>query len=256
MIIKEIKCKSLINKSGLSDYCINPYTGCSNNCVYCYARFMLRYTNHKEEWGEFVDVKINAIEILKKELRNKKPGSVFISSVTDAYQGIEKKYEITRKILEILPKTFTPIILTKSALVKRDADLIKKFKKAEVGITITTLKEWKKFEPGASPPEERIKALKGMHEAGINTYVFLGPVIPYMTEKELEDIMEKIKFADKIWVDKLNIKSGNWQRIKKLVEKEYPNLHEEFNKAVFSEEYYSGFKRKISKLNKNLTFCY
>ncbi|MBM3199296.1 hypothetical protein FJZ53_00040 [Candidatus Woesearchaeota archaeon] len=86
MIIKEISCKTLLNKSGIMDYCINPYTGCSHGCVYCYARFMLKYTNHKEEWGGFVDVKTNAIEVLKKEILKKKPGKIFISSVTDCYQ--------------------------------------------------------------------------------------------------------------------------------------------------------------------------
>ena len=92
MIIKEINCKTILNKSKLMDYCINPYTGCQHKCSYCYARFMKKYTNHKEEWGDFVDVKINAVEALKNDLKKAKPGSVFISSVTDCYQPIEKKY--------------------------------------------------------------------------------------------------------------------------------------------------------------------
>lgn len=144
MIVKEISCKSLLNKTGLDcDYCINPYVGCSNNCVYCYARFMLRYSGHKEEWGSFVDVKVNAVDVLKSELRNRKPGSIFLSSVTDPYQKIEKDYELTKTILEVLPKSFRPYILTKSSLVTRDVKILKEFRRAQVGMTITSLHGWK-----------------------------------------------------------------------------------------------------------------
>ncbi len=258
MIIKEINCGSLLNKTGLPfDYCINPYVGCSNGCVYCYARFMIKYTKHKEDWGSFIDVKTNALETLKKELRTKKPGSIFISSVTDPYQGIEKKYKITRKVLENLPETFEPCILTKSSLVERDIDVFKKFRKIEVGITLTTLEDWKNFEPRASNPEGRIKALRKIHEAGINTYVFLGPVLPYITDKDLNGIMEKISFVDEVMVDRLKIKSGNWLGIRKVLVNKYPDFLEGFSKAVFEDNgYYSDFKRKVKSLRNRVTFYY
>lgn len=258
MLIKEISCKSLLNKTNLPfDYCLNPYTGCSHGCVYCYARFMLKYTKHKEEWGSFVDVKINAVEILKKEIIKAKPGSVFLSSVTDPYQAIEKRYELTRNILKTLPKDFKPSILTKSSLFTRDLDVLQQFKKSEIGVTITSLEDWKIFEPGASPTIERIKALREAHEAGLETYIFLGPVLPYITDKHFDKLMSEISFVDNVMVDRLNIKSGNWPRIKTVVQEEYPHLFKSFSEAVFEDEgYYSDFKKRMRSLRNNVEFCY
>ncbi|MBI5181776.1 MAG: radical SAM protein, partial [Nitrospirae bacterium] len=93
LIIKEIKVKSLLSKSGIpgADYCINPYVGCFHCCRYCYATFMKRFTGHAEPWGSFVDVKINAPEVLEKQLKRAEKGNVIISSVTDAYQPKEAR---------------------------------------------------------------------------------------------------------------------------------------------------------------------
>lgn len=126
--IKEKFCKSAISKCGFpgGGWCINPYVGCGHNCQYCYARFMKRFTNHLEEWGNFIDVKVNITEVLKKEINRPKfqKGRIYIGTVTDPYQPIEGKYQLTRKILEILKNYKNPIsILTKSDLVLRDIDL-------------------------------------------------------------------------------------------------------------------------------------
>ena len=122
MDVKEINAKSVLTKSNLpeSDYCINPYVGCLHGCKYCYARFMRRFTGHKEKWGEFLDVKINAPQVLEKELSRKKrkKGRVLLGRVTDAYQPVERKYKITRELLKILLRHQFPVsILTKSDLV-------------------------------------------------------------------------------------------------------------------------------------------
>lgn len=258
MLIQKVNCKSLLNKTNLPfDYCLNPYTGCSNSCVYCYARFMLKYTEHKEEWGSFVDVKFNAVEVLKKEVLKAKPGTVFLSSVTDSYQLVEDSYELTRSILEILPRSFKPRILTKSSLVTRDMEVFKEFEDVEVGVTITSLEDWQNFEPNASPAEERIRALKSLHKSGIRTYIFLGPVLPYITDKSLETLMQRISFVDEVMVDRLNVKSGNWPRIRKVVLEKYPRLLEQFSKAVFeNNSYYSDFKKRIKKIRKDASFCF
>ena len=104
MEIKEIKVKSIIVKSGLpgADFVINPYVGCVHACRYCYARFMKRFTGHLEPWGDFVDVKINGPDLIPSRLDKYKDKSVIIGSVTDAYQPIENRYKLTRKILEKL----------------------------------------------------------------------------------------------------------------------------------------------------------
>lgn len=87
MQVKEVKCKTILSKCGIEglDYSINPYTGCMHGCNYCYADFITMWNPRKEPWGQFVDVKINAPKVLAKELKTKKKGVVWLSSVTDAY---------------------------------------------------------------------------------------------------------------------------------------------------------------------------
>lgn len=182
MILEEIEAKTILSKSQIFDYTLNAYVGCAHDCRYCYAKFMKRFTGHREPWGSFVDVKINAPELLAKEIKRKKKARVWISGVCDAYQPAEKKYSITRKCLEILAEHQWPVtIQTKSPLVLRDIDILKRLPEVEVGFTITTAndKVRKIFEPGAPPIEERIEALGVLHEAGITTYAMVAPMLPY-----------------------------------------------------------------------------
>ncbi len=102
MIIQETNARSILSRSKVYDYTINPYVGCQHACTYCYARFMKRFSGHKESWGQFVDVKINAPDLLRKEVERKPAGRVWISGVCDPYQPIERKYELTKECLEIL----------------------------------------------------------------------------------------------------------------------------------------------------------
>lgn len=205
-ITKEIRAKSVLTKSGIpgADYCINPYIGCAHGCRYCYATFMKKYTGHTEPWGSFVDVKINTPEILQKQLRKASKGNVIISSVTDAYQPAESRWQLTRQCLEILLDFhFSVDILTKSPLVLRDISLIKKFENIEVGITITTDDDRirKIFEPNAPPIEARISTLRKLFEHGIKTYAFIGPVLPMNPEA----LVKKIKpFTHYVFIDKMN----------------------------------------------------
>ncbi len=218
LIVREIKAKSILTKSGIPgiDYCINPYVGCFHGCRYCYATFMKRFTGHQEPWGSFVDVKINAPAILQKQLTKARRGNVLISSVTDGYQPIESKYKLTRQCLEVLLESQFPVdILTKSPLVLRDMDIIKKFKEIEVGLTITTDNEnmRKVFEPHAPPVSERIKALKTLHDHGIKTYTFIGPVLPMNPDA----LSEKLSpYVDSVIIDRMNYTSKTVSIYKRL----------------------------------------
>lgn len=205
-ITNEIIIKSILSKSGIpgADYCINPYIGCFHGCRYCYASFMKKYTGHTEPWGSFVDAKINAPEILRRQLKRAAKGNIIISSVTDPYQPVEGKYKLTRRCLEeLLPYQFPVDILTKSPLVLRDIDILKKFKKLEIGITITTDNERirKVFEPKTPPLEARINTVKRLHEEGIKTYAFIGPVLPMNPEILCEKI---ICYIDYVFIDRMN----------------------------------------------------
>jgi DNA repair photolyase len=216
-VLHEITCKSLLNKSGIPgvDYAVNPYTGCGHACAYCYARFMARHTRHGMAWGAFCDVKTNAVEVLERELRRRSKGLVMLSSVTDAYQAVEADRRLTRGILGLLADAAFPVsILTKSDLVVRDLDLLRRFpnESLEVGFSINTADDAvaRAFEPGAPAPSRRLAALKNLHQERIRTWVFVAPVLPGITERTLDPLMEAMQgCADHVLVDGLNYKCGN-----------------------------------------------
>lgn len=203
--VTEIQAKGILNKSKIFDYCLNPYTGCQINCRYCYARlFMVRYSGHKEAWGEFVDVKMNAPLLLRKQLEKAKRGVVWISSVCDPYQPLEAKYSLTRQCLkELAARQFPVNIQTKSKLVLRDLDLFQEFEDIEVGFTIATDDEEmaRLFEPNASSVRERLNSLEQIQAKGIRTFAFVGPLLPGNPEK-LATLLEGR--ADKIFIDRMN----------------------------------------------------
>ncbi|MGD8505946.1 MAG: radical SAM protein [Candidatus Bathyarchaeota archaeon] len=209
MKVREVYAKSILSKSKVLDYTINPYVGCEHGCTYCYARFMKRFTGHKEEWGQFVDVKINATRLLQREMEKKQPGRVWISGVCDPYQPIERKYELTRGCLEILSKHGWPItIQTKSPLVKRDLKLLRQFNDIEVGLTITTADENIKeaFEPNSPSIKQRIETLEKLHSVGIKTFAMIAPLLP-KTEGLVTQLSGKV---DHVLIDKMNYHHADW----------------------------------------------
>lgn len=209
MIVREIYARSILSKSKVFDYVINPYTGCQHGCTYCYARFMKRFTGHRESWGEFVDVKINAAELLQREINRKSAGRVWISGVCDPYQPLEKRYEMTRKCLEVLIKYDWPFtIQTKSALVLRDMKLLKGSKKVEVGLTVTTADEKVRqlFEPNAPSIKERTRALEELGLAGIRTFAMIAPMLPG-AEGLATTLGGKV---DYVLIDRMNYHYSDW----------------------------------------------
>lgn len=163
MVVEDVtRVKDYLNKTKLTtlDYVINPYVGCPNKCLYCYAAYMSSFSKHSEEWGEFIDIKRTNKRINIFKIKNKK---VMVSTVTDPYNSYEEKYGTTRMIMEQLVKSEAFItVVTKSKLVLRDIDLFKKMKHVEVAISISTLDEHlkRKIEPHSSSLEERLETLK------------------------------------------------------------------------------------------------
>jgi DNA repair photolyase len=209
MIVKEVHSKTILSKSKVFDYTINPYIGCQHNCTYCYARFMKRYSGHKEEWGEFVDAKINAPSLLQLEIERKKAGRIWISGTCDPYQPLEKRYELTRKCLDTLSKHAWPVtIQTKSPLVNRDVDLLRKINGVEVGLTITTADERirEMFEPNLSSIKERIETLWNLRSAGIRTFAMIAPLLPN-AEGLVEQLSGNVNY---VLVDKMNYHYADW----------------------------------------------
>ena len=232
MIIQEIQSKTILSASKIYPYVINPYVGCQHNCVYCYAHFMKRFTGHKEAWGQFVDVKLNAPELLKREITRKKPDRVWVSGVCDPYQPLEGKYKLTRQCLQILAEHDWPVtVQTRSPMVLRDLDVLKTGKYFEVGLSVTTADDGmrKLFEPNAPSINERLRALGELHRAGIRTYAMIAPILPH-AESLANELLDKV---DYVRLDRMNYH---------YADKVYRNHGlEEF----LSEEYFS---RTVSEL--------
>jgi DNA repair photolyase len=206
MKVKEVFAKTILSKTAISgfDYCINPYVGCGHGCRYCYASFMKRFTGHLEPWGEFIDVKVNAPQLLRKQLKRAKPGVVTLSTVTDPYQPMEKKYQLTRKCLEALLEAQFPVnLLTRSPLCLRDMDLFKQFDRIEVGFSIATHDEKVKkiFEPHSPSVDSRVNALRGLRRERIRTYAFVGPMLP-LDPKQLAEMLDGS--IDEVLIDRMN----------------------------------------------------
>jgi len=257
--IAEVEGKSILNKSGLADYALNCYAGCEHRCVYCYARFATRFSHPGEPWGSFVDVKINAPQLLAKEVRHKKPGTVFISSVCDAWQPAEASYGLTRQCLEILLRCRYPLtILTKSTLAGRDLDLLAGQKEIEFGVTITTLNESLRYfiEPRSSPSAARLELLEEAKRRGVTTSAFLGPLLPYLsdTESNITPLLHAIKEVgvDYFYVDRLNRRFGVWQALRSLLNEHFPELTDRYQKILFEakagEEYSTRLMRLVYHL--------
>jgi len=260
--INEIECKSILNRSKIPDldYAINPYTGCMHGCVYCYARFMAKYTQHGLPWGRFADVKINAADVLRKQLAKHPTGVVSLSTVTDPYQAVEKKYEITRRILkELVDSDLEVSILTRSDLVLRDTDILILFQRGQcdVGFSMATMDDEirKKMEPAAPSISRRIEALRKLHEKGIKTWMFLAPVMPVFTEATLMHLLESVAASvDYILVDSLNIKSDNWSHMKTVLRNYYPDILPDWENCLFNgAERQAFYKRIYGNISE---FCY
>ncbi|MCJ7769753.1 MAG: hypothetical protein MUO92_04715 [Dehalococcoidales bacterium] len=199
---------------------------------------MKRFSGHKEPWGQFVDVKINAPDLLRRAVKRKQPGRVWLSGVCDPYQPIERKYELTKRCLEILIQYDWPItIQTRSTLVLRDLELLKKSSKVEVGVTVTTGNDKirRLFEPLAPSIQERITMLEELYLAGVRTFAMIAPMLP-----QVEGLVDLLKGkVERVLIDRMNYHYADWVYRKYQLEDLSPtltsrNLCSEFEKSGVS----------------------
>jgi DNA repair photolyase len=224
---------------------------------------MRRFSGHKKEsWGSFVDAKTNLLDVLARELPRRRGGSVWISSVCDPYQQVEAKYKLTRGSIQLLLQypQFTASILTKNALVLRDLDLLQQMKgRVEVGFTITTFdpEAQKIFEPHASPVQDRVDAVKQLNAAEVRTWVFLAPILPYVTELGLEDGLRILKDAGvkHLESDRYNARGGIITKTLAAYKKWDPNCDTKQirNLLWHGDQYYHNLEAKISDLWQRIT---
>jgi len=265
VVLRDTRCKTILNRSTISDYSLNCYTGCSHGCVYCYARFMQRFHPHPEPWGAFVDVKVNAVEALERQLRRAKPGNVFVSSACDAWQPVEGKRKLTRECCRLLlAHGFHVNVLTKSALVLRDLDVLS-HPHARIGVTITTLDERLRtlWEPHASKVEDRLRVLRHAKRADITTAVMFGPLLPFLSDTQ-ESIDALFQHAadidvDMISVDAMNPRPRVWPSVAALLRRSFPDLHPRYRHVLFDDrvraDYLAQLRRRIMRAAERLSLA-
>jgi DNA repair photolyase len=179
---------------------INPYAGCEHGCIYCYARPSHSYRGLSAgvDFETKLFAKTNAAEVLRKELaaRSYRCQTIVVGANTDPYQPIERKWKITRAVLEVLAEHIHPVgIITKSSLVERDIDILagmaeKNLVRVHVSITTLDHEVSRYLEPRTSAPSRRVQTLRALSEAGIPVGVMVAPVIPFLTDSQLEPILE------------------------------------------------------------------
>lgn len=239
VIVRETTCKTILNSWASGGYSLNCYTGCSHSCAYCYARFMQRFHPHTEPWGQFVDVKTNAVEVLERQLRRATPGSVFVSSACDGWQPLEAERELTRECCRLLIRHgFTVDALTKSELILRDLDVLAGGR-AHVGVTLVTLDEHLRalWEPRAGTVTQRLGVVTKAHEAGLPTRVACGPLLPYLSDSReaIEALFRELaeREVDQIWVDPLNPRPRVWESVSTLLGEHFPDLVSRYRAILF-----------------------
>lgn len=279
MTIKEFNAKTILRKRKkidswfISHYGMNFYRGCNHNCIYCDGRSE-RY-NVEGEFGKDTWVKINAIEILNKELNPRRKRTPFKKSyimlgggVGDSYQPVEEKYQLSKRALQLLYNFNFPVhILTKSTLVKRDIEIIKKINeknKVILSFSFSSVNEKISniFEPGVPTPNKRLEILQFFKDEGISCGMFLLPVIPFITDTA--DIMEEtIKKAKEVGLEfiifgGMTLKDGRQKNyFLDTIEKYYPHLIPNYSKIYKKDiwgnpirEYYQSINNTFGILSK------
>ena len=247
--IVKIRAKSIFTRTKISNlsYSLNQYVGCMHSCLYCYAKYICKWKNYGK-WGDWVEVKINAPELVRGKFIR---GNVFMSTVSDPYQPIERKFKLTRKILENMNKKVRLLILTKSNLIIRDINIFNKFENINIGLTLNGFdgKVKRNLEPYAPVHEKRVQALKELKEEGLRTYAFISPIIPKLVE--IEEIIKETKDLVNYYIFELiNIRLSGGEFLRYLIENHPKSYEVLINQDNFSK-FLAELKDYIKKLNLN-----
>ena len=225
---------------------LDPYIGCAHRCAYCYA------VNSKSETNRIL-VYHHLHDQLERELAAISPQTVYIGWASDPYQPAEGIHQQTREVLQLLAECrFSVCILTKSDIIVRDIDLLKSMPGSSVGFSMAFHDEAVRelFEAFAPSNQRRLKALKTLKEAGLETYVLVCPVMPFTTD--VDRVIEMVApYSDTIWVYPLQVEgeeSLNWRRIQDVLDYYFPGLSGRYREIVFSEGKHPYWKEVREKL--------
>jgi DNA repair photolyase len=243
---REEPCRTALNRvqQMFFRWSLNPYMGCAHRCTFCYVRaFELRADRpHDARYGTSIRVKVNVAEMLRRELARKswRGETVAIGAATDPYQPAEGRYRLTRGCLEALRDASNPFaLITRSPLIVRDLDVLAAAAdRAEVSVTfsVPTLDRdvWRRTEPGTPPPQQRLRALTRLVEAGIRTSVGMAPILPGISDRpeQLAEVVRAARDAGAcgVWANVLYLKPGTREHFLECLERDWPELVPEYER--------------------------
>lgn len=248
----QVKITRILNQTSidLGEYVINPYMGCEFGCLYCYVRSNRVVARKNKPWGEYVDVRINAPELLEKEIKLRKPKSVFLGSTTECFQPVEKQYQVTKKILEILNKhKIYYVILTRSPYIVAYMDLLKSSFCKKIYFTVNKFSFELKQKLEAKSPDfqRRDEAVKTLLDENIPVVPYVSPVLPWISD--LKNIFERYKLAEEIEFECLNFRLNNINDIKRAIAAQESPLKEKYESLLSNKNFYTeiwdGIKQDI-----------
>lgn len=253
MVITEYKPERILSRTVLSlaDYVINPYRGCQFGCSYCYVKTFKAIEKRLKknlDYGNFVDIKINALDLLEEELKINKPASVVLGASTEIYQPVEKKYKTTRGILKLLNKFNVKIyLLTKSDLILRDLDIID-FNTTRIFYTINSTDDrvFQVFENNTPSYKQRINVIRKLKEKNIKVILHIGPVLPGITDYRtiINDTIDYVKSYE---FENLNLNSVCKDLFLEKIKLNFLELFKNYKKIFNDYETYNNYWKDLQK---------
>jgi len=250
---REEPCRSALNRvQGMPfNWSLNPYMGCAHRCTFCYVRaFELRADRPADDrYGASIRVKTNVAEVLRRELARPswQREGIAIGAATDPYQPAEGRYKLTRACLEVLAAAANPFaIITRGPMIVRDLDVLTRAaERADVSVTfsIPTIDTeiWRRTEPGTAPPQQRLRALRQLVDAGVKAGVGMAPILPGLTDRPelLADVVRAARAAGAtgVWANVLYLKPGTKEHFLAALERDWPELLPEYERLYAHRAY-------------------
>jgi DNA repair photolyase len=250
---REEPCRSALNRvKGMGfQWSLNPYMGCVHQCTFCYVRaFELRADRPSDDrYGTSIRVKTNIADVLRRELARPSWQSeiVAIGAATDPYQPAEGRYKLTRACLEALADASNPLrIITRGPMIVRDVDVLARAaSRADVAVTfsVPTLDDeiWKRTEPGTAPPQQRLRALKTLVDAGVAASVGMAPILPGLSDRPelMADVVRAAREAGAtgVWANLLHLKPGTKEHFLSCLERDWPELLPDYERLYGRRAY-------------------
>ena len=249
--INEVKIKRILNPTAidLGEYVINPYMGCELSCLYCYVRSNRVISRKNKPWGEYVDIRINAPESLEKELRAKKPHTVLLGSTTECFQPAEKKYQITKKVLEILNNhRVYYVILTRSPYILNYLSLLKEGFCSKIYFTVNKFSsEFKnRLEPKSPQFYLRTEAINKLLEEGMPVVPYFSPLLPWISD--FKDVFLQFNKASSIEFECLNFRLNNINEVINKINLIDPSLTVKYKKMQEDNVFYARVWQEVKKI--------